>query len=145
MKTQHKEFTVTLTPARALDQHEVKLAESVSVKASIPYVDGDAEATAKLYKTTQGTVVDGFIANTVVQIQDGCRRALGNALSEDPTADPTSVVQDYVDDRMRLGKTVKLSRQAQAEATVKAAGLSKEAEAASLEAVALALGKKSNK
>ena len=135
---QHKEFNVTLTVARA-KLAGIKLDAPVTVTCSLPYVGGDAQATAKLYKAPESVVVNGFVANTVVQVQEGCRNALEKAIKEDkPVA---KAVQDYVDERMKVGKAVRVSRWTKAQAEIKAAGLSKEAEAAALAAVANYLGK----
>ena len=140
---EHKTFNVTLTPKRAGKAKEpVKLAKPVTVNVSIPYVPGDAKATADLFKCGESVIVDGFLANTIVQVQDGIRNAMLAAVAKNPKADVSSVAQAYVDERMKVGRAVKVSRLAKATATVKEAGLSPEAEAAALEAVALALGKK---
>ena len=131
---QHKSFDVTLTVARAA-KAGIKLDAPLTVKCSLPYVEGDAKATAKLFKAGEQVVVAGFIANAVVQIQEGCRGALERAAKAGKADQATAIVQAYVDERMTVGKVARVSRLTKAVASVKAAGLPKEAEAVALAAV----------
>ena len=109
-----KPFNVTLTRANAAARKvPLKLADDVTASASLPYVAGDAQATADLYKIDINVLIDGFIANTVVLVQASSRTAIFMAMSKDAKADPNVALQAHIDERMKLGRKIQVSRHAQ--------------------------------
>ena len=142
MATQHKGFEVTLTKVAAgkVKKDPVKLADDITVKASVPYVDGDAKATAKLYNATEKRIVDGFLREAIVSIQGGCRNVMLNCARKGMDLKATEkAVQSYVDERLTVGLKAQVSRRDKAIAAVKAQGLDEANEAIVLAALDKAL------
>jgi hypothetical protein len=114
-----KKFTVTLTQKKAASYDPpLNLSEAVSVTTTLPYVDGDPVETAKLYKTGLKSIVDGFLANTVVLFQGSGRKAIYDALIVDEGADYRGALLAHIEGREQLGRTAQVSKKEQLKARV---------------------------
>lgn len=96
------EREATLTPAKAAKLiGGPKLDAPVVVTFRLPFVAGDAAATAKLYSLEESDVVAGFLTNECVNIQEGVRVFVARYIrSGKPMSGLAVAVQSYVDDRV---------------------------------------------